>query len=282
MPLGSRGSVVTTSGLPHGQRWPTSWMARGSRPSWAATAARSAGSRAAHCFGPSIRLRRRGLRLRRVPGQLHRAPLLAPPGGRHLAVDGRRVGQRGLGLQRPAVVPDHDVRRLARHQVAEAGPGLRRDVRRVVPAALLALELVDVRLPLRDLGLEVGDVGALLQVGPHRGGVGDREQREHQHQDQGPAGEPRAPTRLARRPRGARSGTGPPGARTGPVPGPRCPPGREPRGGVRRLAAIRAVRPGSGGTRRRRRSARRRRARPRCAGAGCTWRPARSARGHRS
>ena len=27
--VGSRGSVVTTSGLPHGQRWPTAWIARG-------------------------------------------------------------------------------------------------------------------------------------------------------------------------------------------------------------------------------------------------------------
>ena len=36
--------MVTTSGLPHGHRWPIAWIARGSRPSWAWTAASSEGS----------------------------------------------------------------------------------------------------------------------------------------------------------------------------------------------------------------------------------------------
>src|SRR4029453_4287219 len=59
----------------------------------------------------------------------------------------------------------------------------------VTPASLLALELVDVRLPLGDLAPQLLDVRALLQVRAHRGGVGDGEHREHEDQDRRAAGE---------------------------------------------------------------------------------------------
>ena len=88
-----------------------------------------------------------------VAGQLDRSPLGGPPRGGGLSwprCAGRSaVASRGEGL---AVLADHDVRRLAGHQVAEARPRLLLDVRRVLPALLLALELVDARLARRRSG----------------------------------------------------------------------------------------------------------------------------------
>ena len=123
----------------------------------------------------------------------------------------------------------------------------------------------------RDLRGEVVDVRALLEVGAHRGRVGDREQRDHREQHQRPAGQPRpgrgdraaaacAPRRPARRVggcRGVRPGPAYDGvpARSAPVPRERGPPGVA--GGVAEVG-------------------------PRCGAAGCTSRPARSAPGRRS
>ena len=288
VPLGSRGSVVTTSGLPHGQRWPTSWMARGSRPSWAAIAASSAGSITGLrppgvSSGASMSVAAGGVSLGGLPARTTDCQASSNHGS---GVPLQRLGrlrQLGLALQRLAVLAEHDVRRLAGHDVAEPLAGLGLDERRVVPAPLLALEVVDAGLALRDLRLQVGDVGPLLEVGAHRRGVGDGEHRDHQDQDRGPPGEAGAAPALGV----GRTRPAPTGGRAAPRPAPVRPGpgrlrGRDPRGGVRRLSAIGPVSPGSAGRRRLRRSGRRRRARPRSGGAGCTWRPARTGPGRRS
>ena len=228
MPSGSRGSVATTSGLPHGQRCPIAWMPRGVRPSWAATAASSAAIDHGFPARSSRRSRSAGgaWGFGGLPASSHGLPLLGPPRGGGRAGDGRRVAQGRLALQRLAVLAQHDVRRLAGHHVAEPLVGLCLDERGVVPASLLALELVDAGLALRDLGLQVLDVRALLEVGPHRGGVGDRQHREDEHQDRRPAGEPRLPARPRARGWGRRR---PGRAGTPRWPGRRRPPG-PPRG----------------------------------------------------
>ena len=86
-----------------------------------------------------------------------------------------------------------------------------------------------------DLGLQVVDVRALLEVGPHRRRVGDRQHRDDQHQDRGAAGEPR-PARLASR-RGGRGRPAPRGraARVAPLARAGAAAAGRRRGGVRRL-----------------------------------------------
>ena len=243
MPSGSRGSVVTTSGWPHGQRWPTSWIARGSRPSWAATAASSAGSITGasrpgpRCRWPAAPGGAAGRRRARVDSQT----------GPHHASGSRSRTSEGSGrsVSLSSGLPSsprttYDV--CAGHQVAEPLPRLCLDVGRVVPAALLALEVVDAGRALGDLRLEVGDVGPLLEVGPQRGGVGDGEHGHHEDQDRGAAGEPgpALPGGGPRpRPRRARDRWGVPRP-----PGRRLPPG--PPRALRRCAMAAAQPPNRG------------------------------------
>ena len=84
------------------------------------------------------------------PASSHRVPRVVPPrGGCRGAQDLGGVG-RGWPRARAACRPRRARgSRLARHHVAEACAGLRLDVGGVVPALLLALELVDARLALR-------------------------------------------------------------------------------------------------------------------------------------
>src|SRR5690606_20589646 len=86
---------------------------------------------------------------------------------------------------------EHLVAGLTRHQVAEVRAGLRPDVRRVVPAPLLAFELGDVGLRVGDLLLERLDVRTLVEVGAHRRGVRDSEHQDDEQQDGCAAGQPR-------------------------------------------------------------------------------------------
>ena len=198
MPLGSRGSVVTTSGLPHGHRWPIESMPRGRRSSWARIAASSAasmrglsrGSRlVAHCLVPSTRSTGSssgggGLPASSIDSHadVHQAV------GTVLITSSGSLSEACASSGSPSA-SDHLEAGLAGHQVAEPCAGLRLDVGRVVPALLLPLEVVDAGLALGDLRLEVADVGPLLEVGPQRRRVGHGQHREHQHQHRGTAGE---------------------------------------------------------------------------------------------
>ena len=227
-------------------------------------------------------LRRRRRDLLRVVGGLERCRRPCPTRGRaaHAATE-LGVGQLVAALQRLPVAVDHLVAGLPRQHPAEPLARLRLDVGVVLPAALLALQRLDVALGAGDLGAQVGDVRALLEVGPHRGGVGDHQHRQHDHQDRHPVGEPR-PRARAGVVRVALAARGRPG---GGCPG--STPGERPCGG---LAAAydgwpswsARLSPGSAGRRHDRRSGRRRRAPPRCAAAGCTSRRARSGPGRRS
>ena len=139
MPSGSRGSVTTTSGSPQGQR-----CADGGDP--ARRAARAAVSTADRSPGGDRgRSPVRGRRGTSVAStfELVRGGSPASSTDLHSVVHhARRRGrrevrgslQRRLGGERLAVRADHDVRRLAGHQVAEACAGLLADVGRVAPA----------------------------------------------------------------------------------------------------------------------------------------------------
>ena len=102
MPSGSRGEVSTTSGLPHGQRCATDRIARGGRPSWAPTTARSASASRPPRF----------TWLSRLPA---RSPTAAGSTSCWLAA---RDSPSPLdGLDRGLVAgPDDDVHRLAGHR----------------------------------------------------------------------------------------------------------------------------------------------------------------------
>src|SRR4051812_25844189 len=99
--------------------------------------------------------RRRRLGLRRVAGELDGLPRGRPPPRGWLPRDCGGIGEAAAALQRLAVLVEDDVRRLARHHVVQL-PRLLADVRRVLPAPLLPLQVADARLAQRDLALEVG------------------------------------------------------------------------------------------------------------------------------
>ncbi len=188
MPSGSRGSVSTTSGAPHGHRCATPRTPRGSRPSCAATAARSAAEK--DSGGP---LTATGCPRRR-PARCPTAPRTraARPGSR-----GPRDGRRGLRRLRLA---QHEVRGLARHHEEQPLAGLLLDVRRVLPALALGLQrghpvplVGDPRPQGRDLGA-LGEV--LADRDEQRDGHGDQDEGE----DRGAGGE-RGPARHRARPR---------------------------------------------------------------------------------
>ena len=133
MPSGSRGAVSTTSGLPHGQRCATPRRPRGG-------AAELGGDRGQ--VGGVGRARSRPGRLRGlVRGRRPAVERLVPQASRRRRPGcASRAGRPAVGGSAHAVGPrcvvgvEHDVRRLARHHEVQPLPGLRLDVRRVVPA----------------------------------------------------------------------------------------------------------------------------------------------------
>ena len=243
------GVVSTTSGRPHGQRWATARVPRGGRPSCAATAARSAS--VAGCAPAGVRnpppapavVRRHG------PPALVGGSLAGRSASAACTLDHSVSYQ---GSARPAspasalagvaggavrVVRARTSRRLARARPCRTAPG---PGSRCTPGpatcAASSDELAD-PLPLGGLGrLQPRDLGLLVEVDPHRVGVGQGERDQHREQHGGPAGEPPGLRvrwcRLAAPPAAGTPGRGRAGSRSGRR---RCrgPAPRRPAGGAR-------------------------------------------------
>ena len=165
------------------------------------------------------------------------------------------AGPGGLLDVGPLALVDHDVHGVAGHRELQSVAGLPLHVARDRPALLLPRSSASCVLVLLQLLRGGADVAAAAEVAVDR--------RGQQHDEQ-------------RRP--ARPSTSARPVSTGPRRG--CS-----SGAVRRRLTWPPAEPGrarTAGTRRRRRSGRRRRARPRCAAAGCTSRPARCGPARRS
>ena len=228
MPSGSRGSVRTTSGSPHGQRWATSATPRAWRPSCRETASRSAcatGGRSARAVTGAPRARRRcgwTARRSRTRAAARRA---RPASG-----TGSLVPVAGFGVE-------HGVGPLPRLDELQPLPGLLLDVGRVAPPLLLGLEGGDVLLLAGDLVLQRRDVAALADV--RRDGRAEQHHEERHDRQQhraaagaavlGRGGEATAPpgrriatgAAAAAAPRVDARGRPPPGRRGGRDAGPR-------------------------------------------------------------
>ena len=224
-----------------------------------------------------------------------------------------RVGRRRLGPRRPghpAVRRQlHLIRNLAGHHEAQPLTRLRRDEHRIGELDLLLLEFGDLGAQLRLGGLQLLHLGALRKVRPHRASDGQGQHAHHGGQDGGSArGRAEALIGLlfcrsrngltdrlgglcqARIPEQA--ATRLPAAHAehpadGPYPRRRpCPAGKPGTAASDRAVSLRARAiwppPRSAGMPDHLRSARRHQAFPRCAAAGCTWRPARCGPVHRS
>src|SRR5690606_13843302 len=151
---------------------------RGSRPSWAATTARSAGVAGASSRRPGWSVTGALGLGQPLVGRPDRLPDLAVPGPVlvHVVGDRDHAGDR-LG-QLLAGVVQHREDDLARLDEPQPLPGPRLEVRVVVPQRELLGELVDARLLTGDLALGAVDLRALVQVAAQRRGEEQRQEGE--------------------------------------------------------------------------------------------------------
>src|SRR6185312_13785163 len=145
-----------TSGLVHGQRCATVRIARGGRPSWAATAARSAFETSGSA-----------LTRRSLAGLLHARPQPGRPG---IAAGGvLAVRERLLDVGLRAAVDDH-VHRVAGHRVLQPLAGLLLDEPGIGPLLVLLLQLGELLLVALQLVARGIEVAAAAEVAVQRRG----------------------------------------------------------------------------------------------------------------
>ena len=198
MPSGSRGSVSTTSGAPHGQRCATPRTPRGSRPSWRGRPRRGRPR--------EQRIRRAALTARRVPGVggagtlSHSARVPGPLGRARAAPETAAEDSGAFGSRRARGTRS----RPASRSTAARGPAAATyagSFQRSRSACSAATRSRSSATPARRAAISARWARYCADRDEQRDGHGDQDQRE----DRGAAGE-RGPARHRARPRAGRGG----------------------------------------------------------------------------